>query len=109
MYEGSLTLHATRVRAGVLSQLADMMEASPPIGSVEFGDAVNALIVSGVKPADIARRFSVDTSTVNDWARSRTVPHEMARVPYARHLVKTARFYSDMLLAACGAPLAKAA
>lgn len=109
MHEGSLTLHATRIKAGTLAQLADMMEAVPPVGDIEFGDAVKALVTIGVKPQEIARRFSVDTTTVHDWVQSRTVPHQIARAHYATHLVRIARCHADMYLVACGAPLAKAA
>ena len=109
MHEGSLSLIAMRARADLLETLADMMEASPPLGDIEFTDAVHALIVAGVEHKEIARRFSVDIPTVERWSLSQSVPHKAARTPYAAHLVKTARFHANLLRAVCGRDLAEAA
>lgn len=109
MREGSFALHALRVKAGLLGQLADMMETSPPRDADAFADAVTALIHAGIPAKEMARRFNVDTSTVHDWSKGRTEPHRLALISYARHVARIARDHSDLHLDACRIPLPKAA
>ena len=109
MQEGSFALYALRVKAGLLGQLADMMEAAPPNEPHAFGDAILALFHAGISAKEIARRFNVEASTIHDWMQGRAEPHRLALIPYARHVAKIARDHSDLHLTACRAPLPKAA
>lgn len=110
MQDNLLGFIALRAKVALLNQIADLMEASPPLSDLEINDAFHAMVVAGVKKSELARCFSVDVTTVNDWVQCRKVPPHAARQAYAKHLVKIARRHTAMWAVACGAgTVAKAA
>lgn len=88
---GTLSALALAARASVLERVIEAIEAEPPIEEAAFADAVGALVLSGVRGTEIARRLGVESSCITRWTKNGATPHPTGRKVYARHLPRIAR------------------
>jgi len=104
MEETSLTAFAKAARIAIIDDLASRMEANPPEGEAAFADALEALVVAGVRPFDIGYMLGAGTDNVNAWRKGVGTPHHIGRRMYAGHLVKIARKHADRMRGPVDAP-----
>jgi len=105
MEETSLTAFATAARIAVIDDLASRIEANPPEGEAAFADALEALVVAGVRPVDIGTMLGAGTDNVNAWRKGIGTPHHIGRRKYAAHLVKIARKHANRMRGPVEAPV----